>query len=134
AYRDSFFKSPAGRGWLITAVRLRLSRTAEPQLDYGELRAELARRLGDRGADAPSAVEVADAVEAIRRRKLPDPAVVGNAGSFFKNPIVAREAAEALRARHPGLPTYPLAGDAEQLKLSAGWLIEQAGWRGFREG
>ncbi|NLD55513.1 MAG: UDP-N-acetylmuramate dehydrogenase [Burkholderiaceae bacterium] len=134
AYRDSFFKSQAGRGWLITAVRLRLSRASEPQLDYGELRAEIARRAGPRASTMPTPVEVADAVEAIRRRKLPDPAVIGNAGSFFKNPVVTREKAEALLGRHPALPTHPVVDDPARVKLSAGWLIEQAGWRGHREG
>jgi UDP-N-acetylmuramate dehydrogenase len=134
AYRDSFFKSPAGRGWLITSVRLRLSRAAEPQLDYGELRAEIARRARGDATAVPTPLAVADAVEAIRRRKLPDPAVIGNAGSFFKNPVVVRRKAEALLGRHPALPTYPVADDPARVKLSAGWLIEQAGWRGHREG
>ena len=134
AYRDSFFKSPAGRGWLITAVRLKLSRIAEPQLDYGELRAEIARRSGAGASAQPTPVEVADAVEAIRRRKLPDPAVIGNAGSFFKNPVVTRDQAAALLGRLPALPTYPVADDPARVKLSAGLLIEQAGWRGYREG
>jgi UDP-N-acetylmuramate dehydrogenase len=82
-------------------------------------------------ADA-GAAEVAGAVRRLRRRKLPDPAVIGNAGSFFKNPVVTTEVAARLRAAHDDLPVYPAA--AGKAKLSAAWLIERCGWRGVREG
>jgi UDP-N-acetylmuramate dehydrogenase len=88
--------------------------------------------LAAMGIATPSAHDVARAVRRLRRRKLPDPAVVGNAGSFFKNPVVPASLAERLRAKHPGLPVYP-AGDSDR-KLSAAWLIEASGWRGFRDG
>lgn len=128
-YRDSVFKHPEGSQWLITAVRFRLSRVPRLRLDYGELRDEL-RTLG---VASPGAQDVADAVCAIRRRKLPDPASIGNAGSFFKNPIVDRALAERLRAGHPGLPIYP--GDSPATaKLSAAWMIDRCGWKGHREG
>ena len=124
-YRDSCFKHGDGRRWLITRVRFRLPDDWRPRLDYGDLRAELA------GHAAPTPATVAAAVRAIRRRKLPDPAVLGNAGSFFKNPVVGRERALELLARHPGLPSWPAGQDT---KLSAAWLIDQCGWKGRRDG
>ncbi len=126
-YRDSVFKREEGGRWLVVSVRWRLSRTPRLALDYGEIRDELGRA----GVAAPTPIDVADAVGAIRRRRLPDPAVLGNAGSFFKNPLVAPAIADALRAREPGLPAWP-AGD--RVKLSAAWMIERCGWKGHREG
>ena len=126
-YRDSVFKRSEGRDWIVVAVRLRLSRDAPLRLDYGEIRDELRAA----GVSAPSAADVAQAVRRIRRRKLPDPAVLGNAGSFFKNPLVAPALAAALAAREPGLPAWP-AGD--RVKLSAAWMIERCGWKGYRDG
>jgi UDP-N-acetylmuramate dehydrogenase len=126
-YRDSVFKRAGGACWLVTAVRLRLTRRPALRLDYGEIRAELARAA----IVAPTPSDVADAVTAIRRRRLPDPAVIGNAGSFFKNPLVDAATAAALRLREPGLPAWP-AGD--RVKLSAAWMIERCGWKGHREG
>lgn len=127
AYRDSRFKREAGR-WLILRVRFALSRTSQLHLDYGPLR----QRLQAQGIAAPSVLEVSRAVCAIRAEKLPDPQVLGNAGSFFKNPLVSEAQASALRAQWPGLVAYP-AGEG-QVKLAAGWLIEQAGWKGYRDG
>ncbi|HLT05300.1 MAG TPA: UDP-N-acetylmuramate dehydrogenase [Pseudomonas sp.] len=126
-YRDSLFKRQNGR-WLILRVRFRLSRRADPRLDYGPLR----QYLSERGCAAPTPLDVSRAVCAIRSDKLPDPAVLGNAGSFFKNPLVPAEQAAQLREQHPGLVAYPAEGG--QVKLAAGWLIEQAGWKGFRDG
>ncbi len=123
-YRDSVFKQVAPERYLITEVVLRLPKAPELRLDYGDIRSE----LGAAGLATPTPADVADAVERIRRRKLPDPAVLGNAGSFFHNPRVSVADAEALKGRFPGLPSYP-AGDG-QVKLAAGWLIEQAGWKG----
>ena len=111
----------------MTAVRYRLSRRPLPRLDYGEIRDELARA----GRATPTAVDVADAVSAIRRRRLPDPAVLGNAGSFFKNPLVEPALAQALAAREPGLPAWPAGG---LVKLSAAWMIDRCGWKGHRDG
>jgi UDP-N-acetylmuramate dehydrogenase len=125
-YRDSVFKrSEAGR-WLITEVRFRLPKHWMPVLGYGDLQA----RMAAMGGATP--VRVAEAVMTIRRSKLPDPAVLGNAGSFFHNPIVTADAARALANRFPALPHYPQADG--HVKLAAGWLIEQAGWRGKRLG
>ncbi|ERI51551.1 UDP-N-acetylenolpyruvoylglucosamine reductase [Pseudomonas sp. EGD-AK9] len=127
AYRDSLFKREAGR-WLILRVRLQLSRVAALRLDYGPVR----QRLAAMGIEAPTASDVSRAICAIRSEKLPDPAELGNAGSFFKNPLVSNAVAERIRAEHADLVGYP-AGEG-LLKLAAGWLIERAGWKGFRDG
>ena len=127
-YRDSAFKRDPER-WIVTAVELALSRHAAPRLDYAGIGEELAAM----GVATPGAREVAEAVIRIRRRKLPDPAVVGNAGSFFKNPIVPAPLAQALQAAHPRLPVFPGDGDGTR-KLSAAWLIDACGWKGAREG
>jgi UDP-N-acetylmuramate dehydrogenase len=126
-YRDSLFKREAGR-WLILRVRLQLSRVAALRLDYGPVR----QRLAAMGIEAPTAGDVSRAICAIRSEKLPDPAELGNAGSFFKNPLVSNAVAERIRAEHADLVGYP-AGEG-LLKLAAGWLIERAGWKGFRDG
>lgn len=126
-YRDSLFKQEPDR-WVILRVRFALDRQAPLHLDYGPLR----QRLAESGIDTPSAVDVSRAVCAIRQEKLPDPTRLGNAGSFFKNPVVDADRASALRARYTDLVAYPLADG--RVKLAAGWLIERAGWKGFREG
>ncbi|QNH05103.1 UDP-N-acetylmuramate dehydrogenase [Pseudomonas sp. B11D7D] len=127
AYRDSVFKREVGR-WLILRVRFRLSRLASLRLDYGPVR----QRLVEMGIEVPTATDVSQAICAIRSEKLPNPVELGNAGSFFKNPVVPFELAERIRAEHTDLVSYP-AGDG-LAKLAAGWLIERAGWKGFREG
>jgi UDP-N-acetylmuramate dehydrogenase len=126
-YRDSLFKRDAER-WIVTAVEFRLSRRTPLRLEYAGVRQELAAM----GASAPTAPQVAAAVRRLRRRKLPDPAAIGNAGSFFKNPVVDASLAERLRGEHPDLPVHP--ADAAHCKLSAAWLIERCGWRGYRDG
>ncbi len=126
-YRDSLFKHPDGRRWLILRVRFTLSREPRPRLDYGDLREELSRA----GCGRPTPTDVASAVSALRRRRLPDPAVLGNAGSFFKNPVVPEAQADAMRERYPDLPRWPA---ATGVKLSAAWMIERCGWKGAREG
>ena len=128
AYRDSLFKRDPER-FVVTAVEFALPRTPAPRLDYAGIGEELAAM----GVADPTPSQVADAVIRIRRRKLPDPAVLGNAGSFFKNPIVPAVQAEALHARHPSLPTFRGNDDGTR-KLSAAWLIDQCGWKGHREG
>lgn len=127
AYRDSLFKRNPGR-WLILRVRFALSRVMHAHLDYGPVR----QRLSEQGISQPSAQNVSDAICSIRREKLPDPVELGNAGSFFKNPVVAAAVADKIRMQHPGLVAYPQADG--QMKLAAGWLIEQAGWKGHRDG
>ena len=127
AYRDSVFKRSPGR-WLILRVRFSLHRTLQAHLEYGPVR----QRLREQGIEQPTAQDISDAICAIRREKLPDPAELGNAGSFFKNPVVSMALAERIRRDHPGLVAYPQGDD--QVKIAAGWLIEQAGWKGYREG
>lgn len=126
-YRDSLFKRNPGR-WLILRVRFALSRTLQAHLDYGPVR----QRLAEQGVTEPTAQAISEAICSIRREKLPDPAELGNAGSFFKNPVISAEQVERIRAQHPGVVAYPQADG--QVKLAAGWLIEQAGWKGHREG
>ena len=125
-YRNSIFKNELKNRFIVTSVIFRLEKFPDFKLEYGHLKAEV-EKLG--GA---SLQHVRDAVIAIRRSKLPDPAELGNAGSFFKNPVVDSELAANLKAVHPDLPVYG-AGEGRS-KLAAGWLIEQCGWKGFREG
>lgn len=123
-YRHSRFKDEWRGRYIITAVDYRLSDTFTPHLDYGNLRAVLA----EQGIDTPTAAHVRQAVIAIRRQKLPDPEVEGNAGSFFMNPVVPRSQYEDIRRRYPAAPHYDL--PADQVKIPAAWLIEQCGWKG----
>ncbi|MEQ8994827.1 MAG: UDP-N-acetylmuramate dehydrogenase, partial [Pseudomonadales bacterium] len=127
-YRHSLFKTPAGAGWVVVDVTLRLRARAAPVLEYPDLR-EAVDRLG---WSMPTPVQVAEAVIRVRRRKLPDPARIGNAGSFFKNPELPEAAARALQQRHPGLSLRP--GSGGRLKLSAAQLIDACGWKGHRRG
>jgi UDP-N-acetylmuramate dehydrogenase len=126
-YRDSIFKREPDR-WIVSNVEFRFDRQRRPSLDYAGVREELVAL----GSTDPTPTQVASAVRRLRRRKLPDPASIGNAGSFFKNPVLANERAAELKAANPSLPVYP-AGEGSS-KLSAAWLIEACGWRGFRDG
>jgi UDP-N-acetylmuramate dehydrogenase len=126
AYRDSHFKSVAPDRYLVTAIRLRLDRGFRPRLDYAGLREEL------QGVDRPTALQVSDAVVRIRQSKLPDPQVLGNAGSFFKNPQLAEHQASELLTAFPRLPAW--ASGAGSRKLSAAWMLEHCGWKGRRAG
>ena len=128
AYRDSAFKRAPDR-YIVTAVEFALPRVPSLRRDY----AGLGDEMHAMGIAAPTPTQVSDAVIAIRRRKLPDPAVLGNAGSFFKNPIVATESAGALHAMHAALPVFRT-GDDDTRKLSAAWLIDACGWKGHRDG
>lgn len=127
-YRDSVFKRQPNR-WMVTAVEFHLPHHHALRLDYAGVRDELATM----GVTAPRASDVAEAVTQLRRRKLPDPAMIGNAGSFFKNPVVDAATAAALGRAHPSLPMYPESGGTGQ-KLSAAWLIGTCGWKGHRDG
>ncbi len=125
-YRYSIFKGPAKNRFVILSVRFRLTRGHHPlKTGYGAL----ARELQAMGVQQPTIANVRKAVCTIRNSKLPDPKVTGNAGSFFKNPVVDAERFNKLSARHPELVAYPA---PEGMKLAAGWLIEKAGWKGFR--
>jgi len=127
-YRDSRFKTIDADRFLISRIRLRLQRRHNAQLKY----AGISNELQVMGIGTPTAKQVSDAVICIRQRKLPDPAIVGNAGSFFKNPVVDRSAAELLATDFAGLPLYPMNGD--MVKLGAAWMIEHCEWKGYREG
>lgn len=122
-YRESLFKSQLSH-LIVTSVTLRLPKAWQPVLDYGDLKSLVASQ----NIDAPSACEIAQMVAAIRREKLPDPAEVGNAGSFFKNPLVPSGDYTRLQARFPRIVGH-LQGDG-RYKLAAAWLIEQCGWNG----
>lgn len=126
-YRHSRFKHEPDR-FVIVAVEFALRMQPALELGYAGIREELASA----GVAQPTPHDVFRAVCAIRRRKLPDPAVLGNAGSFFKNPVVPATQAAALAAAWQGLPSYPAASG--MTKLAAGWLIEQCGWKGGRLG
>lgn len=128
AYRESIFKQELKGVAIILAVEFRLSRTPRPNLGYGDVIKEVEARGG------ATLGNIRDAICAIRGSKLPDPKVLGNAGSFFKNPIVAREVADALLERYADMPHYPVAGDETKVKLAAGWLIDKSGLKGYRDG
>ena len=123
-YRDSRFKHDWRNRFFITAVVFRFNTDFRPRIDYGNIRAELERR----GISNPTAEELRQVIIDIRRQKLPDPAVTGNAGSFFMNPVVSREKYEQLAAQYPEMPHYTV--DAQHEKIPAGWMIEQCGWKG----
>lgn len=123
-YRNSIFKNREKGNYLVTRVYFRLKTNPIPDLAYGALKDEV-MKLGE-----PSLKNVRQAVINIRRSKLPDPAKIGNAGSFFKNPVVESKVAENLRNRFTGLPCYT--DSTGSVKLAAGWMIEQCGWKGKR--
>jgi UDP-N-acetylmuramate dehydrogenase len=130
-YRESVFKGPLKNQFVVTAVVLRLHRATAQRpanVRYGAIQETLAE-LGIEAEPTPR--DVSQAVVHIRRSKLPDPAEVGNAGSFFKNPEVSQHKFDELLARYPSLPGYPVPGG---VKVPAGWLIEQAGFKGLRRG
>ena len=127
AYRDSLFKRESGRR-VILSVIFKLPKQADLRLDYGDLRGYLAQQQ----ISAPTPQDVSRAVCAIRAEKLPAPQQLANTGSFFKNPVVSAEHAEQLKQRYPKLVCFAQADG--QIKLAAGWLIDQAGWKGHRHG
>lgn len=124
AYRQSNFKSRWKGRYAVTYVTFRLSTSFTPRLDYGGIR----QALDSRGITVPTAMDVRNVITEVRHAKLPDPALYGNAGSFFVNPVVWRDTFESLRAQYPDIPHYDI--DAGRVKIPAGWLIEQCGWKG----
>ena len=123
-YRDSVFKHSLAGRTVITRVRFRLPKAWRPVLGY----LELERKQNETGIARPSAQQIADWVIAIRRAKLPDPALIGNAGSFFKNPVVTPEQCRDIIGRDPAVVHYPMPDGS--VKLAAGWLIDACGWKG----
>lgn len=124
AYRWSVFKGVLKNRCLIDRVVFRLSLYYQPCLEYKTL----ASALADKGIEHPTAMQVAETVTAVRDAKLPNPAQIGSAGSFFKNPVVANDIAQQLLAKYPDMVTFPV--DDSHTKLAAGWLIEHCGWKG----
>ena len=127
-YRESVFKHSLKGRVIITAIEIELSKVANPRLGYGDVIREVEARGG------ATLANIRDAICSIRRSKLPDTAVLGNAGSFFKNPIVPKIVAERLLNEYPSMPCYAIANNDEVMKLAAGWLIDQSGLKGYREG
>ncbi|HWD86539.1 MAG TPA: UDP-N-acetylmuramate dehydrogenase [Mucilaginibacter sp.] len=123
-YRDSIFKGELKEQYIIVSVKLQLSLTPNLNLKYGAIEQELINR----GIPDPTIKDVSRVVSHIRVSKLPDPSTIGNAGSFFKNPVISQNEFEAVHAKFPEVVNYP-ASDG-QIKLAAGWLIEQCGWKG----
>jgi UDP-N-acetylmuramate dehydrogenase len=143
-YRDSVFKNTLRGRVVVTAVNFALSKVARPNLGYSALAEAVAAREGIpllakegwRPEGEPTLKAISEAVIALRNSKLPDPRETGNAGSFFKNPVIDAYYAHILARKHPTMPMYPAQDDEGNTgaKLSAGWLIEQAGWKGRTEG
>lgn len=127
-YRQSKFKQEWKNRYLITHVTYRLSTDFLPHLDYGNIREALRQAHGADDVSALTAQQLRDAIIGIRQAKLPDPKVMGNAGSFFMNPIVSRKRYEQLAAQYPGMPHYEV--DKDHVKIPAGWMIDQCGWKG----
>ena len=124
AYRQSRFKGEWKNRFFITHVTYGLSLAFRPRLDYGNIRGALEQK----GVSVPTAAQLRQTIIEIRQAKLPDPKVLGNAGSFFMNPIVSRAKFEALLADYPLMPHYNI--DADHEKIPAGWMIDQCGWKG----
>jgi UDP-N-acetylmuramate dehydrogenase len=127
-YRDSVFKNGLKDKVFITSVTFRLNKVPEFNTSYGAIEQE----LKEMGVRELSIQAISEAVVAIRTSKLPDPKVIGNAGSFFKNPTVDIEPFQKLKNLHPDIPSYPV--DDKTVKVPAGWMIEQCNWKGFRKG
>lgn len=127
-YRDSLFKhQPAKQLYVVTAVVIRLSKAESFNLEYGNVKAALEGK-------AITLANVRDAIVDIRASKLPDWTKTGNAGSFFKNPVISKEQFEGIKANYPNIPSYKVAGEDNMVKVPAGWLIENSGLKGFRHG
>jgi UDP-N-acetylmuramate dehydrogenase len=123
-YRESVFKRKLKGQYIITAVYYRLTKNQNVNTSYGVIEAELVKE----GITSPTIKDVSNAVISIRRSKLPDPKEIGNAGSFFKNPVIDISVLENIQKDFPSVPNY--AAETGKVKLAAGWLIEQAGWKG----
>ena len=126
-YRQSIFKNELKGQYVIISVDFKLAKKADLKLEYGNIKTYLA----EHDMEQPTLMQLHDAICAIRDAKLPDPKNIGNAGSFFKNPVISAEQFEALQLQYPDIPHYPDANDL--VKVPAGWLIEKAGWKGWRD-
>ncbi len=128
SYRDSIFKHAMKDRLVIMDLTFALPKSWKPNIGYGDV----AGTLKEKGIVEPSAEQVSQAIIAIRQRKLPDPAVQGNAGSFFQNPTVTAEQMAVLKAKYPEMPSYPQPDG--RFRIAAGWLIDQCGWKGRQLG
>ena len=128
SYRNSIFKKELKGLVFIYKVIFKLKKVPEVNITYRALKDELEKEQ----IVNPNPVDIAKAVIAVRRSKLPDPAEIGNSGSFFKNPEISKDAFHLLEKNYQGIPHYP--GNQGKLKLAAGWLIDKAGWKGYRKG
>lgn len=126
AYRKSIFKEEGKGRYIITHVAFRLNKKPELNLDYGNVKEEFEK------AGGRSPMDLRKVISAIRKAKLPDPGAYGNAGSFFKNPVIERGVYDRIRREYPDIPFFHQADD--RLKVPAAWLIDQAGWKGVRHG
>jgi UDP-N-acetylmuramate dehydrogenase len=124
AYRESVFKHMYKGKYIIVSVTFKLTKNPQIDVSYGAIE----QTLKARGIQNPGIKEVSDAVITIRSSKLPNPAEIGNAGSFFKNPVISNKLVQSLQEQYPNMPNYPI--DASTTKIPAAWLIEQAGWKG----
>ena len=127
-YRSSFFKHGGKDRYFILSVQLRLKKQGKLIVDYGNI----ADYLKQQGIEKPTIKTLSQAIKAIRASKLPDPIVIGNAGSFFKNPLIHQLLFENLQHEFPKIPSYP--SGVNMIKIPAAWLIDQAGWKNFRKG
>ncbi|MEP7269522.1 MAG: UDP-N-acetylmuramate dehydrogenase [Saprospiraceae bacterium] len=128
-YRDSFFKSKEAKGkYFVYSLTLRLNKHGKINTQYGEIE----KKLREKNILNPTIMDMHQAIMEIRQNKLPDPAIIGNAGSFFKNPILPNALAHELKEKSPNLPMYKW--NDHESKVAAGWLIDQAGWKGKRIG
>ncbi|CAL67877.1 UDP-N-acetylmuramate dehydrogenase [Christiangramia forsetii] len=129
SYRNSVFKNQLKGQYIITSVRFRLTKeNHQLNVDYGAIRSELEKNA----ITSPGIQDISNAVIAIRRSKLPDPKEIGNSGSFFKNPIISQDQFKELEEKFPEIPSYKISDN--EIKVPAGWLIDQAGFKGYRKG
>lgn len=128
SYRHSVFKTPEGANYIVTAINLALRTDDKPTVNYQSLQDELHRRE----ITNPSAKDVFDCVCDVRTSRLPDPAILGNAGSFFKNPSLNHQQLDDIVKKYPAIPVYQISDN--KVKIPAAWLIDQAGWKGYRTG
>ena len=128
-YRESYFKHEGKGKYLISTVCFKLSKKPNIKTSYGAIQTV----LNAKGISNPTISDISNVVIEIRKSKLPDPKEIGNSGSFFKNPTVTSEEADRLISSFPGIPNYPVEASTD-IKFPAGWFIEQAGWKGFRDG
>ena len=126
SYRDSIFKKEENKKYFIYAIDFRLKKNSTLMLEYGNVKEYLERKK----IDSPSLADVAQTIKDIRAEKLPEVGVIGSVGSFFQNPIINRETFNELKERFPEMPSYP---NDKGVKIPAGWLIDKAGWKGYRE-